>query len=440
MLKVEHLEAFNIHGALRGMRNPLNSWDKSDSYWCPDSAHFIDCNSTAEHCPREDVENFSNEVFCVGCHDLQLAKKLGRAGDEHRKFMRQIFVCLDITAPLYWWAEFDTYKIGVTRNSCSFMHKGVSRPFDINDFSIHDDRVYQILTSLPQQNMPIVYPYETEEYRDYTCENGRRYKVFKNGRVFAYPFQYVDTKGRFRSFDERECMPSVTPTGYFEINLGGQAREKWMLHRLVASVWIDNPQHATTVNHIDGNKANNCVENLEWCSRSENIQKGFESGLFANGQSLHAKYLKWKNGHTNVSPFIKQQIRLAHTRDGLTCAQIAETFDITVRQANNIISYPGCEHADLFMLCYCWEDILRHLNAMRDVYLETKDANVFQQLRCLLPSGYNQRSTITMNYENVVKIVKQRSGHKLDEWHTLIDELMKLPYMKELVNACAEND
>lgn len=107
MLKVEHLEQFNISGALRGMRNPLNSWDRSDS--------------TSDH---------------VGKNDLDLMQRLYKAGPEHRKYLRQIFVSLDITAPLYWWKEFDTYKVGTTSNSCSTMHTLHKRDLTPEDFSI----------------------------------------------------------------------------------------------------------------------------------------------------------------------------------------------------------------------------------------------------------------------------------------------------------------
>ena len=107
MLKVEHLEQFNAHNAIRGMRNPLNSWDRSDS--------------TSDH---------------IGENDLDLAKRLYKAGPEHRKYLRQIFICLDITAPLYWWKEFDTYKVGTTSNSCSTMHTLHKRDLTPEDFSI----------------------------------------------------------------------------------------------------------------------------------------------------------------------------------------------------------------------------------------------------------------------------------------------------------------
>ena len=108
MIKIENTHIDNIARAVYSARNAMNSWDKSDS----------------------DIEN-----DVLGEKDLALAKKLVKAGTDHSKFMRMINVTCDITAPLYWIAEHDTYKVGTTRNSCSFMHKGLSKPFDLEDFS-----------------------------------------------------------------------------------------------------------------------------------------------------------------------------------------------------------------------------------------------------------------------------------------------------------------
>ena len=110
MIKVENVETWGFNHAIRGMRNPLNSWDKSDSY--------------IELC---DV--------IVGDADLALMHKLYKAGAEHRKYLRQIFVSMDIVAPLYWWKEFDTYKVGTVANSCSTMHKLHAKEFTLDDFS-----------------------------------------------------------------------------------------------------------------------------------------------------------------------------------------------------------------------------------------------------------------------------------------------------------------
>lgn len=227
MIRVEHVKVFNFEGAIRGLRNPMNSWDKSDS----DVAFHAVENFAPDDPMREKYYEWNDKYnlnIKIGKNDLALMKKLYKAGTEHRKYLRQIFVSMDIIAPLYWISEFDTYKIGTVRNSCSFMHKGVSKPFDITDFSIHD---------------------------------------------------------------------------------------------------------------------------------------------------------------SIISPHV----------------------------------------LDL------WQTIIESLNLIREAYLATKDSDIFQFLRCLLPCGYNQRFTVTMNYENVVSIIKQRENHKLDEWREFVGVLKNLPYIKEIM-------
>lgn len=114
MIKIDELETSGWNAAIRGMRNPLNSWAKSDSYWdCPEYPYR----------------------FVLGPNDLDLACRLIKAGPEHRKFLRMIHIQFDITGPMFWWAEYDTYKIATTRNSCSKMHKIHVKPFEIDDFS-----------------------------------------------------------------------------------------------------------------------------------------------------------------------------------------------------------------------------------------------------------------------------------------------------------------
>lgn len=431
MIKVENIEVFNFKGAIRGLRNPMNSWDKSDSFCCIDRL-------TCEGCPCEGVDDTCNSTVgmdgvIVGKNDLDLMRRLYKAGTEHRKYLRQIFVSMDITAPLYWISELDTYKVGTTRNSCSFMHKGVSKPFEITDFSIHDERVYEVLLPAKKKQYALRYPYETDEYKPYIGKNGREYKIFKNGRVVACRFEYTDTYGRHRVLDEAECKPSLNNSGYYELNIGGRNGVKWLLHRLVASAWIDNSDDLRTVNHIDGDKGNNCVENLEWCGLTDNIKKGFEAGLFDNGKSLRASYLKWKNGLRLLNPVERTQLVFDYKDKGKNMRELADKYGITIQQVNSIIweSKKGCD--ELFTLCYTWEKTIEELNALRNEYLDTKDTDVFQQIRCLLPCGYNQKFTITMNYENVMTIIKQRSGHKLDEWNQFVETLKGLPYITEIM-------
>ncbi len=113
MIKLERTSVMNLENAIRGARNPMNSWGRMDSGYDEDGN------------------------FCLGPNDLDLGRKLRKAGSDHRKFIRQIFVSVDITAPLYWWKEYDTYKVATVANSTSTMHKIHSKPFELDDFS-HD--------------------------------------------------------------------------------------------------------------------------------------------------------------------------------------------------------------------------------------------------------------------------------------------------------------
>lgn len=231
MLKVENLETWGFEHAVRGMRNPMNSWDKSDSRPVRAKVYGSD-------------ESIYPLGFALGKKDLDLMRRLYNAGPEHRKYLRQIFVSMDITAPLYWWKEFDTYKVGTVANSCSTMHKIASKEFELNDFS-HE----------------YLFPQNSEH---------------------------------------------MTPDFY---NMGDPI----------------------------------------------------------------------------FSPY-----------------------------------------STLTILVDC-------LNACRQKYLETKDKQWWWQLIQLLPSSYNQKRTVTMNYENVITIIKQRTGHKLDEWTELIDKLKTLPYIERII-------
>jgi hypothetical protein len=134
MIKLENTAVMNMDNAIRGMRNPMDSWDKSDSKFekchnynkcggCPGDTDFAIC------------EMMKNEGYILGENDLKLAQSLAHFGSDHRKFLRQIMVSVDITAPFYWWKEFDTYKVGTVANSCSTMHTIHKKKFALDDFS-----------------------------------------------------------------------------------------------------------------------------------------------------------------------------------------------------------------------------------------------------------------------------------------------------------------
>lgn len=140
MIKVEKIEIYGLEAAIRGMRNPMNSWEKSDSYEGCLTKDLFEMFQENGDIPKDAV--YTEDFIKCGCsyvigeNDLDLMKRLSKAGTDHRKFMRMINVYLDITAPLYWWKEFDTYKVGTVANSCSTMHKIHAKEFTRDDFSM----------------------------------------------------------------------------------------------------------------------------------------------------------------------------------------------------------------------------------------------------------------------------------------------------------------
>lgn len=131
MIVLENTEISGFEAAIRGMRNPMNSWNRSDSFFsedCPDCPKQDSCYYGAFRCDN-------GICYEVGNNDIELMQNLFNSGSDHRKFMRFVTVTVDCTAPLYWWKEYDTYKVGTVANSCSTMHKIHSKPFELNDFS-----------------------------------------------------------------------------------------------------------------------------------------------------------------------------------------------------------------------------------------------------------------------------------------------------------------
>ena len=243
MILVTNIDVWGFQHAIRGMRNPMNSWEKSDTRWCDDW-----------ECDPDGTCQFRTEHGCdgspggcvLGDADSDLMHRLFKAGTEHRKFMRQIFMSMDIIAPLYWWKEFDTYKVGTTANSCSTMHKMTAKPFELDDFS-HD----QLGVDIPA-----------------------------------------------------------------ELN---------------------------------------------------------------DGEAVHKNL--WEEGLLEV---------------------------------------------------------IKWLNIARSAYLRTEDKELkkqyWWQMIQLLPSSYNQRRTVTISYENAASMIRQRTGHKLDEWRVFVDQLKSLPHMDTIIN------
>lgn len=161
MLKVENVEVLGWEHAIRGMRNPKNSWKKSDSNW-----RYVAPAQRENHI----LASYSDDSeFWIGPNDADLMNRLRNAGTDHRKFMRMIIVYLDITAPLYWWKEFDTYKVGTVANSCSTMHKITDKPFELDDFS-HEHLGFQSVRVL-KDTIKVMNDFREEFIKDHEKEN-----------------------------------------------------------------------------------------------------------------------------------------------------------------------------------------------------------------------------------------------------------------------------
>lgn len=244
MLKIENTEVVGWEAAIRGMRNPMNSWEKSDSIFVEDGEYHDICGNRG---PYNGTVTDTETFFEMGEKDFDLMTRLRNSGTDHRKFMRMITVYVDITAPLYWWKEFDTYKVGTVVNSCSTMHKIAAKEFTLDDFS----------------------------------------------------HEHLD--------DEFECVKNHAADPYdgdFKTSIG---------------ILLDT------------------VEGLNWWRNQYLHQKEINAG---------AERLKW-----------------------------------------------------------CWWQMIQ-----------------------LLPSSYNQRRTVMLNYEVLANIYKSRRNHKLDEWHTFCNWIEDLPY------------
>jgi hypothetical protein len=239
MIKIDNINVYGWEPAIRGMRNPMNSWEKSDSCEC--SIEEMEYSKCLTSCTESEIPE-----KCINCkgvylgeNDLKLMQSLSKAGTDHSKFLRMIVVTMDITAPLYWWKEFDTYKVGTATNSCSTMHKIHEKRFEREDFSIEH------------------------------IEN------------CAYP----------------KC----------ELNPDGETH--WMV---------------------------------------------------------------------------------------------------------------------------CMDNVIASLNVARELFLQTGDKKYWWQMIQLLPSSYNQKRTVLLNYQVLKNMYFARRNHKLDEWHTFCEEIEKLPYFKEI--------
>lgn len=406
MIKIENVEVYGWEAAIRGTRNPMNSWDKSDSKF------NVSCRTCDYEHYRKECDNclYSEGNALLGNNDLDLMRRLVKAGADHRKFMRMITVYLDVTAPLYWWAEYDTYKVGTVRNSCSKMHRLLSRPFEMSDFSF--DKLVGYRNEVKQFRPPID---EDMVANEVWVDIDKEYSVSNFGRV----------KHKFTDH-YRLISGSIHSDGYVFVTLHG---EQIALHRLIAKTFHrDSYNNNLVVNHIDGNKQNNFASNLEWVTQQENVQHSHDNGFQPKGISTYTGKFTAEQ---------REEIKRLWDSGEKSKREIARMYGVSHTCINDIISdkYKYAEKTNIF------EEVARPivdtLNELRDSYLNCDDADskrmIWYSILQLLPESYNQRSTLTLNYEVLANMYHARKNHKLDCWRTFCEWIETLPYAKELI-------
>lgn len=391
MIKIKNVDVYGWEAAIRGMRNPMNSWDKSDSGLTVMTPYDVEFG----HEPNYD--------YIIGENDLKLMKSLSKAGNDHGKFLRMINVTVDITAPLYWWKEFDTYKVGTVANSTSTMHRLTHKPFEMSDFSFD-----QLIGNDEKEYFDV-----DEDFKEVfkTVVGHEMYSVTNKGRV------YNEKRGKF-------LKPSVNSSNYKKVVLNGK---NLYVHRLVAEAFCDNPDNLCEVNHKDGNKWNNNYTNLEWVTKSENAQHAFDMGL--RTISGYTRYKVSKSTH-RFTDYEIDEIRKMYY-DGMSKQEIADKIGCCSSVICNILN--GQTYREIEMTPYDTAKLLvDNLNELREKYLETKSKDVWWQMIQLLPSSYNQKRTVQLNYAVLKNMYHARKAHKLDEWRTFCEWMKNLPYFKEI--------
>ena len=408
-MKFENTEVWGFEHALRGMRNPKNSWNKSDS--------ITECESNCEKCMYKNC--LLIDPIIIGENDMNLAQTLIKAGSEHRKFMRQIFVSVDITAPDYWYKEFSTYKVGVVENSTSTMHKIMSKPFTADMFECKGMRGYK----KEVKQKPNEIDEDTELWKRHPKYSN--YMISNQGRVKH--LTYVNTNNK--TIKERLLCGSLHNDGYIFISicLGNSQYKQIPKHRLVAETWIENPNNKPEINHKDGNKQNNSIDNLEWCTSSENQQHAVDNML----QPITVSTYKGK-----LSKEQRDEIINRYNIENISKRQLAKEYEVSHTTINDLLNNKY-NYGD--NVCNEYEDFLKtidELNELRDEYILTKDKEVWKTLIQKLPMNYLYTRTVTMNYENLLGMCSkgQRRFHKLTEWsEDFISWARTLPYAQELI-------
>lgn len=374
--------------------------------------------------------------------DLMLLSTLVKRGEEHGKCLRGLIVYAEINAPLSFWNEADTYRVGTDRlSSTSTMHTIGKGGVSIDDFHVPD--IIKEILSEPIKKEPHVTPLFIEKPKElkkvYKTYFDREYEIWNNGDIYSMPFDTKETlpdgSTRCRHFDKMKINIGHTRNqqGYYQVRLGGRNGKTFTLHRVLAQCFVDNPNNYNVVNHKNGNKWDCSISNLEWCTSSYNNKHAYENGL--KDVSIRQKYLHYKNSLKWSDDYIRKWVEMRE--EGYTLKQIANIFNT---KESLICQYTnGCKYRNLsenslnFEIAKYYEDSIAKINELASLYEESGDFEYVIRIKEILPSSFMQKRIQMFSYQTLRRIYFQRRNHRLPMWHDFCEWIKSLPFAESLI-------
>lgn len=434
MIEIKTLEIAGFRSAVEALRLPFKKECRSETYARIETTNKLDYT--------QGINYECGVAYDAEGKDLHLMSTLVKRGDEHAKVIRGINVFAEINAPLNFWSEADTYRVGTERlSSESTMHTIGNGGVSIYDFCV-PKILYDILGDEEKPKKEITplridAPKEMRSVIRNIC--GRDYEIWNNGEIYSLPFTSKEVlpngASRERHFEKQLIKIGVTRNhqGYYQVRLGGRKGKTIVLHRLLAEAFVPNPNSLKVVNHKDGDKGNCSITNLEWCTSSDNNRHAFETGL--KEITIKQRYLNYKRAFKWTDEDVEDWSALRES--GKTLREIAELYGTTehvICQYTKGERYKNMsEYSEWFALAKIYEDIIAQINEYSALYKESGDFEYVIRIKEILPTSFLQKRVQMFSYQTLRRIYIQRRNHRLPMWHDFCEWIESLPYSKELI-------
>lgn len=421
-IKIETLEIAGFASVLRALRLPFGK----------------DCRSDVSSQYEVIRETFlSSSCARIDERDLKLMSTLVKRGDEHGKAIRGLVVYAEISAPLWFYRELETYRVGRERlSSESTVHMLGTSKITIDNFCV-DSSIKNMLTETERY---IPKPLMVDEPKSLESKifkyNEREYEVWNNGDIYSLPFEIIDSKGVIKHFDKRKVKPTLKPDGYYSVRLGGSGGGNIQHHRVLALCFIknDDPENKTQVNHIDGNRSNNSISNLEWVTPLENTRHSIEIGNKKITERF--RYLTHKNSLRYTGDVLEDVLSMRN--EGFTLKEIAKKYNTCESTISQTCLKAYNTTKSMFESAEYYESTINRINELIEDYNETKSAEILVELKDIIPSSFIQKTVDWFSYQTLRRIYFQRRNHRLPMWHDFCAWIESLPYADLLITCQKE--